>query len=738
MHVIPQLGDEAAGRPAPFTADDFPADPELQCDVVMKGGITSGVVYPLAVCELATTYRLRAVGGASAGAIAAAVAAAAELGRRSASGSGGLAGVTGTPAAPPAAPPGEPAGSVPEDENAHVVLPAGYLGLSRFPALLTEARSDGRSLLFHLFRPQPSATRLFGLVTGAIELVARLPKDPAPAEVRRTVAALARGLVRRTRRRSVLGALLGLLLVVLAVVALATLPAGAGPATVVALVLAVLVGALVALLGLLAGAVSGLISDLWALPGIGFGLTSGRGEKGTELALTPWLDRRLQELAGRPYDQPLTMGDLWEQEIKLQAMTTNLSRAQPMVMPWNDDAYFFEPAEFEALFGSTVTRAMSDPAAAPDPPTDPGKAALWAQLMAHRGTKQPFPRPDRLPVIVATRMSLSFPLLIAAVRLYSVDWDHATNRRFKAAVESGARPEKLEWDVNWFSDGGLTSNLPVQFFDSQLPTRPTFAIDLAPFGSDRVRSRDERLNSHLPDQDQRDLQRRTTRWTATKPLGQLVSFGTALVNTARTWVDQASLVMPGYRDRVVTVFQDEKTEGGLNLSMPKDVVDGLSLRGRFAAQRLVRRYGPEGGWPNHRWIRFRTATAALSDWLAGFERGFVADPDFYGGLLDGTSQQPSYALDQARLVAVRQRIAGLRAEIGEWEAAPADAFVEDRPMQPPVLRLVPPSEAFAGGPPSVAGLQMAPGPGTGADLGEAAEPVGTAGVVAPGGSGEVG
>ena len=68
---------------ADFTAADFPGEPELQCDIVMKGGITSGVVYPLAVCELATTYRLRSVGGASAGAIAAAAAVAAEMGRRS-------------------------------------------------------------------------------------------------------------------------------------------------------------------------------------------------------------------------------------------------------------------------------------------------------------------------------------------------------------------------------------------------------------------------------------------------------------------------------------------------------------------------------------------------------------------------------------------------------------------------------------------------------------------------------
>lgn len=52
-------------------------------DLTMRGGTTSGVVYPLAVCEIATRFRVRNVGGASAGAIAAAATAAAELGRSS-------------------------------------------------------------------------------------------------------------------------------------------------------------------------------------------------------------------------------------------------------------------------------------------------------------------------------------------------------------------------------------------------------------------------------------------------------------------------------------------------------------------------------------------------------------------------------------------------------------------------------------------------------------------------------
>ena len=52
-----------------------------EADMVMKGGITSGIVYPLAVCEMAKTKRFRNLSGSSAGGIAAAMAAAAELGR---------------------------------------------------------------------------------------------------------------------------------------------------------------------------------------------------------------------------------------------------------------------------------------------------------------------------------------------------------------------------------------------------------------------------------------------------------------------------------------------------------------------------------------------------------------------------------------------------------------------------------------------------------------------------------
>jgi hypothetical protein len=74
--------------------------------------------------------------------------------------------------------------------------------------------------------------------------------------------------------------------------------------------------------------------------------------------------------------------------------------------------------------------------------------------------------------------------------------------------------------------------------------------------------------------------------------------------------------------------------------MPAEVVDRLGIRGRFAAQRLVARFGPTGdGWTNHRWLRFRSATAALSDWFADFEKGHSAPaPHFYDALLNARRQ----------------------------------------------------------------------------------------------------
>src|SRR6267378_4339240 len=43
--------------------DTMSKRPEKNCDLVMKGGVTSGVVYPKAIFELSKEYRFSSIGG---------------------------------------------------------------------------------------------------------------------------------------------------------------------------------------------------------------------------------------------------------------------------------------------------------------------------------------------------------------------------------------------------------------------------------------------------------------------------------------------------------------------------------------------------------------------------------------------------------------------------------------------------------------------------------------------------
>ena len=62
-----------------------------------------------------------------------------------------------------------------------------------------------------------------------------------------------------------------------------------------------------------------------------------------------------------------------------------------------------------------------------------------------------FPDGPDLPIVVATRMSLSFPILLSAVPLYAVDFSLRENQEKKKAG-TAPRAERC-----WFSDGGICS-----------------------------------------------------------------------------------------------------------------------------------------------------------------------------------------------------------------------------------------------------------------------------------------
>lgn len=625
------------------------AAPPLACDIVMKGGITSGVVYPRAVSELAKTYRLSSVGGASAGAIAAAAAAAAEVGRHS----------------------------------------GGFEMLDEMPDELAAAGPGGQSRLASLFQPTRTAAPLFRLLFA----VADAKGGKATA--------LVRGLLGSFWRAALVGALFGLLLIVVSLLGTGVAAAAGAVGGVVLLLLGAAVGVLV-----------GALRTFGRVTADGFGMCTGMDGEGAggATALTPWLHEKIQTLAGREAGEaPLTFGDLRAAGVKLRMMTTNLTRHQPMAMPWSTGEFYFDPAEFRGLFPAEVVDWMVDHPPSADPSFD-------ARLRnAQAGRLRPWPAADDLPVIVATRMSLSFPVLISAVRLWAVDFTQPSNWR---AADAGAAWRRdhpdgtveealtsvpaLTFSPVWFTDGGLCANLPVHFFDSPLPKHPTFALNLAAFPPGREKSADQAENSYLPTSNLGGLQRP---WfpLPTAGVGAWLSFGLLMVHTAREWVDGAQLVMPGYRDRIVTVHHDE-AEGGMNLSMPEQVVTDLAERGRAAAAKLVAEFAgerpgaePAHGWNNHRWIRFRTAASGLSRWLGAWNRSYrdqtsggTPYPELAGPGAD--APLPSYRLGKAERESLNDRTGQL--------ADLADAWAQNRPLagpQPaPQLRLVPGDGTAAG------------------------------------------
>jgi|CXWL01.1.fsa_nt_gi predicted acylesterase/phospholipase RssA len=78
------------------------------CDLVLKGGLTSGILYPPAICRIAERFHLVGVGGTSAGAIAGCLAAAAEYRRRTTGGDDGRRSRTFWPGLPSSTPPTDP------------------------------------------------------------------------------------------------------------------------------------------------------------------------------------------------------------------------------------------------------------------------------------------------------------------------------------------------------------------------------------------------------------------------------------------------------------------------------------------------------------------------------------------------------------------------------------------------------------------------------------------------------
>ena len=529
-----------------------------KCDLVMKGGITSGIVYPAAVCELARDYEFANIGGTSAGAIAAALTAAAEYRRKNGSNAG-------------------------FDELAHL------------PRWLGESDA-GRSRLLRLFQPAAPLAPLFEVAMQWLTGSRR-----TSSKVRRIIGALLNTFHRVSGPIAAVGAL------ALAAISAAIFVLWSASHTLAIglLFAALIVVVCVAAACVVASAIDALLLALRELPQNGFGICSGMGDH----ALTQWLADKIDTIAGRPLDAPLTFGDLARADIHVEMMTTNLTHGRPYTLPFDSNVFMFSRTDFDRLF--------------------PKRVVDW--LVAHAPRSEDglfgFPEASDLPLIVMARMSLSFPILLSAIPLYAIDY----GRRDPHV------PERC-----WFSDGGITSNFPVHFFDAPLPRWPTFAINLA---EQTPRYHEPAQHVYVPQRNSGGIREW---WT---PFDSVTGFLGAIVNTMQNWRDNMLLRVPGYRDRIAHVLL-APNEGGLNLTMDPATIADVAQRGCEAASILRERFSEDPPpdttltWTNHKWVRFLTFMTALEESMGKLVRAFrdTTEPPTFEALVTGAIPLPSYKI----------------------------------------------------------------------------------------------
>jgi predicted acylesterase/phospholipase RssA len=571
----------------------------------MKGGITSGVVYPQAVLALKDRYRFRNIGGGSVGAVAAALTAAAELGRttKNATGFGGM-----------------------EEAQDKLAEERGFLqDLFRPPSTykpLMDAALAFAPLLDGEERMRLGKAGLFRQAKSNLERCNRGPYR------RGTFLAAAVGV----GAGMVLGVIVGAILYALLFSIL-----GRGlPASWTLLIGPVVV--LGSLLGLSCGWLGGPIFaayDLFQLatrkmPEENFyGLCIGSGEPGTpeQPLLTDWLSELLDDLAGTKGEAPLTFGHLKEAPVEgknsdepgvaLRMLTTNLNHSEPYLFPREANTLLFEEEEMRRFFPENVVGHLCKYAAKTGVKPPPGFRFL--------------PHGDDLPVIVPVRMAISFPILLSTVPLYTI-----REASLAAPQEEGEGRELTEQDLqrNLFSDGGICSNFPIHFFDAWLPRHPTFGINLTavpeevagetPVASERAAysagddvlaapsprpdTRAERIESPtepwLPRPDDPD----SREWTSFEGL---TGFFGAILNSAMGYRDTMQSRLPSYQERVVQVPLGSQ-EGGLNLDMEPEVIEAIALRGKRAGEMLL-----EFDFDQHRWVRLRVLLSELEAQLKG-------------------------------------------------------------------------------------------------------------------------
>ena len=340
---------------------------KLECDLVMRGGITSGIVYPRAIAKLAETYNFRSIGGTSAG------------GHRSR-----------------------------RDGGSPIWHQQRRRSLSDHLRASEKARrAEGRQV--HAGAAVPATARhkpSFQPAHVGPQTGGHIQKDPPRrCDGTRKLLVLFRCRCGSHSHPSPLGGKRH----------------WAQRVTRAVLIIAALVlGLMTAILG----AALGVFLDVRKrLPENRYGLCSGssdmRPDRAGVLPLTDWLHDFFQNLAGStPTDDPVTFGDLWgnggdenaPRDIELVLMTTNVTRGISHRFPFLEGSWgqlYFDKGEFDALFPKSVVDWMVKHAAG---------IRHGDRLEVPKGF-HPIPKPSDLPILLGARMSLSFPVLLSRTAL---------------------------------------------------------------------------------------------------------------------------------------------------------------------------------------------------------------------------------------------------------------------------------------------------------------------------------
>ena len=548
----------------------------------MKGGVTSGVVYPRAITTLSREYQFSSIGGTSAGAIAAAVTAAAEYARANG-----------------------------KDDS--------FEQVNELPTWLGGTSADGKhSNLFHLFQPMNTMADLYQVV------VAGLGKTGAKKWASVLFAAF-----RVFPIASLVGTLPGIFAAFLSQQVSADWLTTLGYIFSLALMLT---GSLIAI-------VLAMLRSISRIPVNGWGICSGMTENSgiNSPALVPWLSEYLDTLAGKAKGEPLTFGDLQKQGINLRMITTDLTNGRPYSLPFGEHTHFyFHPDELKRFFPEYVVRWMIAHQGTPSSREKHGEV--------DRSCLAIFPDASNLPIVVAVRMSLSFPFLFSPVPLYGVDFGFGP----KTSSEGRHVPEPC-----YFVDGGIANNFPLNLFDRSLPRWPTFGINLRNLDVNR-----HKQEVYMPCRNSGGLEEWWTRFDTNKGLGGLISFFGLLFDTSRNWRDNLQLGVPGYRDRVAHIGLNPAKEGGMNLDMPEDIINLLTGRGQRAGGAILSRYSPTADYPqdpncvvgldNQKWTRFYSFMEQLEDVLLSMDESIPYSGDgepTYDDLLNRATTR-SYPMSQ--------------------------------------------------------------------------------------------